>query len=91
MIRLSTGGSFSRSSPAVRNHRVAVRLPSSSASGFARIPQAKVSAAPGAKHLWIGEQQVRQALEVIAQTVVGPSAVLPDAWDGPMERWVDER
>jgi alpha/beta superfamily hydrolase len=58
---------------------------------FARIPQAKVIAAPGAKHLWIGEQQVRQALEVIAQTVVGPSAVLPDAWDGPMERWVDER
>lgn len=54
---------------------------------FARIPQAKIIAAPGAKHLWIGEAQVRQALQVIAQTVVDPNTVLPTDWDGPMERW----
>lgn len=57
---------------------------------FARIPQAQVIAAPGAKHLWIGEAQVRQALQVIAQTVVGTNEVLPAHWDGPMERWVNE-
>lgn len=54
---------------------------------FARIPQARVIPAPGAKHLWIGEPQVRQALQVIAQTVVAPDAMLPTEWDGPMERW----
>lgn len=57
---------------------------------FARIPQAKVIAAPGAKHLWIGEAQVRQALQVIAQTIVDPNIVLQSEWDGPMERWTAE-
>ena len=57
---------------------------------FARIPHAHVIAAPGAKHLWIGESQVRQALGVIARTVVGPEAVLPTDWDGPMERWTEQ-
>lgn len=57
---------------------------------FARIPHAQVIPAPGAKHLWIGEAQVRQALGVIARTVVGPDAVLPAEWDGPMERWTEQ-
>lgn len=61
--------------------------PDAAVEAFARIPQARVIAAAGAKHLWIGEQQVRQALQVIAQAVVDPNAMLPTHWDGPMERW----
>lgn len=64
--------------------------PDEAVARFARIPHAQVIAAPGAKHLWIGEAQVRQALEVIARTVVGPDAVLPTEWDGPMERWTEQ-
>ena len=56
---------------------------------FARIPQAVVIEGPGSKHLWIGETSVRQALQGIAHVVVGPEAVLPTEWDGPMERWND--
>ena len=64
--------------------------PAAARERFARIPHAQVIAAPGAKHLWIGEAQVRQALEVIARTVVGPGAVLPTEWDGPIERWTEQ-
>ena len=64
--------------------------PDEARAAFARIPQAQVIPAPGAKHLWIGEPQVRQALQVIAQTVVDPQVVLATEWDGPMERWTAE-
>jgi hypothetical protein len=37
-IRLSTGTPFTPLSPAVRNHRIAVRLPSESLSALRRIP-----------------------------------------------------
>lgn len=64
--------------------------PDEATARFARIPHAQVIGVPGAKHLWIGETQVRQVLEIIARTVVGPATVLPAAWDGPMERWTEE-
>ncbi len=56
---------------------------------FARIPQATIIEGPGSKHLWVGEISVRQALQGIAQAVVGPDADLPHTWQGPMERWND--
>jgi uncharacterized protein len=44
---------------------------------FARVPQAEVVAAPGAKHLWIGERYVRVALnEMVCR-------VNPAAWPLP--------
>ena len=58
---------------------------------FSRIPQAVVVEGPGSKHLWVGEASVRQALEGIVRTVVGPDTALPSEWDGPMERWNDLR
>jgi len=63
--------------------------PAEARNRFARIPQARVVEGPGSKHLWIGEPSVRQALQVIADTVVGPGTELPSHWDGPMERWQD--
>lgn len=56
---------------------------------FARIPHARVIAVPGAKHLWIGEPQVRQVLQIVADTIAGHAVELPATWDGPMERWSD--
>jgi len=47
---------------------------------FARVPQAEVIAVPGAKHLWVGENYVRIALNEIVR-LVNPAAVpLPDQW-----------
>ncbi len=56
---------------------------------FARIPQAVIVEGPGAKHLWVGEPFVRQALQTVAHAVVGSDATLPTHWEGPMERWQD--
>lgn len=50
---------------------------------FARIPQAKVIAGEGMKHLWVGESAVTWVLEQIL-AVVNPHALpLPREWDGP--------
>ena len=49
---------------------------------FARVPQAEVVAVPGAKHLWVGEPDVRVALTEIVRRVnpaglAGPTMTLP--------------
>ena len=50
---------------------------------FARIPQARIIAGEGMKHLWVGESAVTWVLERIL-AVVNPSALpLPREWDGP--------
>ena len=63
--------------------------PAEATERFARIPHARVIAAAGAKHLWIGEPQVRQVLQIVADTISGTHVDLPSTWDGPMERWSD--
>jgi uncharacterized protein len=56
---------------------------------FARIPQTQVVGVDGAKHLWVGESNVRRVLnEVVA--VAAPWALpLPTTWDGPYQTWND--
>ncbi len=43
---------------------------------FAAIPQAEVVAVDGARHLWVGEAQVRRVLDEVAETVAPGSAPL---------------
>ncbi len=43
---------------------------------FARVPQAEIIAAPGVKHLWVGEMAVRLALSEIVQHVAPAAAPL---------------
>ncbi len=56
---------------------------------FSAIPQAKVIAAPDAKHLWVGEMSVKFALNEIVKIVAPTKYPLPLEWKGPMERWSD--
>jgi hypothetical protein len=51
---------------------------------FARVPQARVIAGEGMKHLWVGESAVTWVLEQIL-AVVNPAALpLPREWDGEL-------
>ena len=56
---------------------------------FSVIPQAKVIAAPEAKHLWVGEKSVKFAMNEIVKVVAPSKYPLPLDWDGPMEKWSD--
>jgi uncharacterized protein len=47
---------------------------------FARVPQAEVVAAAGAKHLWVGERYVRVALNEIVRRVSPAAWPLPTEW-----------
>jgi alpha/beta superfamily hydrolase len=47
---------------------------------FSRVPQAEVVAAPGAKHLWVGERQVRVVLNEIVRRVNPAAWPLPTEW-----------
>jgi len=47
---------------------------------FARVPQAEVVAAAGAKHLWVGEPYVRIALNEIVKRVNPAAWPLPTEW-----------
>jgi len=49
---------------------------------FGVVPQTRVVAVQGAKHLWVGENYVRRALEEIVATVSPGSGPLPTTWDG---------
>ena len=51
---------------------------------FSAVPQAEVIGVEGAKHLWVGEPQVRRALDEIVARVAPGRAPLPTTWDGPM-------
>jgi uncharacterized protein len=56
---------------------------------FARIPQAEVVAVEGARHLWVGESNVRRALDEIVTRVVPGAPPLPTTWEGPYQSWND--
>jgi uncharacterized protein len=61
--------------------------PAEAAQRFARIPQAEVIGVDGAKHLWVGEQAVRRALDEIVKRVAPAAYPLPTHWDGPATVW----
>jgi alpha/beta superfamily hydrolase len=48
---------------------------------FGRVPQAEVVAAPGGKHLWVGERYVRVALNEIVRRVNPAAWPLPATFD----------
>lgn len=51
---------------------------------FARVPQADLVAVDGAKHLWVGESQVRRVLdEIVAHVAPEVPVPLPRTWSGP--------
>ncbi len=58
--------------------------PPAAAERFARVPQAKLVAVDGAKHLWVGEKYASRALDEIASTVLGGAVALPAQWHGPV-------
>jgi alpha/beta superfamily hydrolase len=49
---------------------------------FSAVPQMRVVGVEGAKHLWVGENYVRRALDEIVATVSPGSQPLPTTWDG---------
>jgi uncharacterized protein len=49
---------------------------------FGVIPQVRVVGVDGAKHLWVGENYVRRALDEIVATVSPGAAPLPTTWHG---------
>lgn len=63
--------------------------PAQAARRFARVPQAAVISVDGAKHLWVGEPNVRIVLNKVVEYVSPSSAPLPLEWDGPMDKWSD--
>ncbi len=56
--------------------------PAEAVERFRAIPQAKVIGVQGAKHLWVGENYVRRALDEIVATVRPGSDPLPTTWEG---------
>jgi alpha/beta superfamily hydrolase len=56
---------------------------------FATIPQADIRGVDGAKHLWVGEKNVKTVLEGIVGVVAPERSPLPTDWTGPMDRWSD--
>ena len=52
---------------------------------FSIIPQARVVGVEGARHLWVGENYVRRALDEIVATVSPGTAPLPTTWDGDLQ------
>src|SRR5450759_3270904 len=52
---------------------------------FSIIPRVKVGCAGGARHLWVGENYVRLALDDIVATVSPGTAPLPTTWDGDLQ------
>ena len=57
--------------------------PAEARARFARVPQAEVIAAAGAKHLWVGERAVRVALGEIVRRVNPAAWPLPTDWPPP--------
>jgi uncharacterized protein len=53
---------------------------------FALVPQARVVALEGAKHLVVGENHVRTVLDHVVQAAAPGTGPLPSTWDGPYER-----
>lgn len=58
--------------------------PEAATARFSLVPQAKLVAVDGAKHLWVGEKYASRALNEIASTVLGAAVELPAEWSGPV-------
>lgn len=58
-------------------------VPAEAAPHFSRVPNAEMIAVPGARHLWVGEAQVRRVLDEIVAHVLPGHGPLPTVWDGP--------
>ena len=56
---------------------------------FSVAPNIKIVPAPGAKHLWVGENSVQVVLNEIVKMIAPNLVPLPKTWDGPMEKWND--
>jgi alpha/beta superfamily hydrolase len=56
--------------------------PDEAAKRFSVVPQTRVVAVQGAKHLWVGENYVRRALDEIVATVSPGAGPLPTTWHG---------
>jgi alpha/beta superfamily hydrolase len=56
---------------------------------FSMAPNIKIVPAPGAKHLWVGENSVQVVLNEIVKMIAPNLVPLPKTWDGPMEKWND--
>lgn len=50
---------------------------------FAVVPEARVIAMPGCRHLWVGERQTREALTEIVRAVRPQALPLPTEWPVP--------
>jgi alpha/beta superfamily hydrolase len=48
---------------------------------FSVVPQAKVTGVEGAKHLWVGEKYVAEALDAVASVALGRTVHLPSHWN----------
>lgn len=57
--------------------------PAAAVQRFARAPQARVVGFPGCRHLWVGENSVRQVLDAVVDIVAPGRSPLPTTWDGP--------
>ncbi|QYF75126.1 alpha/beta hydrolase [Cryobacterium sp. PAMC25264] len=51
---------------------------------FASVPDARLIAVDGGKHLWVGENQTRRVLTEIVSVVNPAAAPLPDEWAGEL-------
>ncbi|ANP72997.1 alpha/beta hydrolase [Cryobacterium arcticum] len=51
---------------------------------FASVPDARLIAVDGGKHLWVGENQTRRVLNEIVSVVNPAKAPLPDEWAGEL-------
>jgi alpha/beta superfamily hydrolase len=58
--------------------------PAEAVQRFSAVPQAKVIGVEGAKHLWVGENYVRRALDEIVSIVNPGAAPLPTTWVGDL-------
>ncbi len=57
--------------------------PAAAQAAFAAVPQGRVVAVAGARHLWVGAAE--RVLDEVLTAVLGPRAApLPREWDGPM-------
>ncbi len=60
--------------------------PAEAAERFAAVPEARLIAVDGGKHLWVGENQTRRVLDEIVAVVNPDASPLPTEWDGPAAR-----
>jgi alpha/beta superfamily hydrolase len=56
--------------------------PEQAAARFSAVPQTRVVAVAGAKHLWVGENYVRRVLDEIVATLNPGAGSLPATWAG---------